>query len=48
MARQDKPLNVSKKAFDVVLRRLIHAKPVPRTSIKASSKRSPTPILAKP
>jgi hypothetical protein len=38
---------VEKRQFDSVLGKLLKAKPVPRTSIKASSKRSPKPILAK-
>jgi hypothetical protein len=42
-----KKLFVEKSKFDAALSRLIHAKPVPRTSIKASSKRSPKPILSK-
>jgi len=40
-------LQVEKGKFDAVLSRVLHAKPVPRTSIKASSKRSPKPILSK-
>lgn len=38
---------VRKDKFDAVLINLIKAKPVPRTSIKATSKRSPKPILSK-
>lgn len=46
-APMGKKLQVRKEQFDAALSRLIHAKPVPRTSIKASSKRSPKPILGK-
>jgi len=42
-----KKLVVEKEKFDAVLTKLIHTKPVPRTSIKASSKRSPKPILSR-
>jgi len=39
---------VDKVKFDALLKRVIAAKPVPRTSIKATGKRGPkTPILAK-
>jgi len=42
-------MKVEKKKFDEVLGKLIKAKPVPRTSIKATGKRgSKKPILAKP
>jgi hypothetical protein len=42
-------LVVEKKKFDGILGHLLHAKPVPRNSIKAIGKRGPkTPILAKP
>ena len=42
-------MKVEKQKFDAVLGKLLKAKPVPRTSIKATGKRSPkTPILAKP
>jgi hypothetical protein len=41
-------MKVEKQKFDAVLGKLLKAKPVPRTSIKASSKRSPKPILRKP
>jgi hypothetical protein len=40
-------MKVDKKKFDAILGKLLKAKPVPRTSIKATSKRSPKPILAK-
>jgi len=43
-----KKVFVEKEKFDAALTKLLHAKPVPRTSIKASSKRSPKPILARP
>jgi len=44
-----KSLKVEKRKFDAVLGRMLKAKPVPRTSIKASSKRAPKkPILSKP
>jgi hypothetical protein len=42
-----KNIKVSKEKFDAILSRVIRAKPVPRTSIKASSKRSPKPILSR-
>jgi hypothetical protein len=43
-----KKLLVEKSKFDAMLSRVVQAKPVPRTSIKATGKRGPkTPILAK-
>jgi hypothetical protein len=43
-----KKVFVEKSKFDAALSRLIHAKPVPRTSIKATGKRgAKTPILSK-
>ena len=45
---QDKPTVVDKSKFDAILSKVIHAKPVPRTSIKATGRRGPkTPILSK-
>jgi hypothetical protein len=41
-------MKVRKDKFDAVLGKLLKARPVPRTSIKASSRRgSKKPILAK-
>ncbi len=40
-------MKVEKQKFDAVLGKLLKAKPVPRTSIKATGKRNPRPILAK-
>jgi len=43
-----KKVNVEKEKFDSALSRLIHAKLVPRTSIKATGKRgSKSAILAR-
>jgi hypothetical protein len=47
IARMKKRIVVEKEKVDAALSRLIHAKPVPRTSIKATSKRSPKPILSR-
>ena len=41
-------MKVEKEKFDSILSKLIKAKPVPRTSVKATGKRGPkTPILIK-
>jgi len=40
-------MKVEKQKFDALLNKLIKSKPVPRNSIKATSKRSPKPILSK-
>lgn len=42
-------MKVEKEKFDAVLGKLIKAKPVPRTSVKATGRRGPKkPILRKP
>ncbi len=42
-------MKVKKTKFDTILLKVLRAKPVPRTSIKATGKRGPkTPILRKP
>lgn len=42
-------MKVEKTRFDALLSKVLKAKPVPRTSIKATSKRAPkNPIFTKP
>jgi hypothetical protein len=40
-------MKIDKAKFDSLVKKVVAAKPVPRTSVKASSKRNPKPMHSK-